>query len=65
MINGILEAITAVVCCYATAFECGLKCLIMQTDNINTVSQANEETAKVLHSHDLELIKQSQTGREL
>lgn len=48
--------------CYCV--ECGLKCLIMQTDNINTVSQANEETAKVLHSHDFRtlLSKVKQAG---
>lgn len=28
----------------------------MQTDNINTVSQANEETLKVLHSHDFKVL---------
>ena len=43
--------------CYCV--ECGLKCLIMQTDNINTVSQANEETAKVLHSHDFRTLAKS------
>ena len=34
--------------CYCV--ECGLKCLIMQTDNINTVSQSSDETLRVLHS---------------
>ena len=36
----------------------------VQTDNINTVSQANEETAKVLHSHDFRtlLSKVKQAG---
>lgn len=40
--------------CYCV--ECGLKCLIMQTDNINTVSQASDETLKVLHSHDFKAL---------
>ena len=36
--------------CYCV--ECGLKCLIMDNDNICTISQANEKTEKVLCTHD-------------
>ena len=36
--------------CYCV--ECGLKCLIMENDNIYTISQADDETAKILGSHD-------------
>ena len=34
--------------CYCV--ECGLKCLIMENDNIYTISQADDETAKILQS---------------
>lgn len=40
--------------CYCV--ECGLKCLIMQINNINTISQADEETARILHSHDFKIL---------
>lgn len=36
--------------CYCV--ECGLKCLIMDNDNICTISQANEKTEEVLCTHD-------------
>lgn len=47
--------------CYCV--ECGLKCLIMQTDNINTVSQASDETLRVLHSHDFRTLLNKATSR--
>ena len=48
--------------CYCV--ECGLKCLIMQNDNIYTISQANEDTAKALGSHDFRALlkKVNQAG---
>lgn len=36
--------------CYCV--ECGLKCLIMKNNNIYRISQASEEVAEVLGSHD-------------
>lgn len=40
--------------CYCV--ECGLKYLIMQNDNIFTISQANEQTVKALGSHDFRVL---------
>ena len=40
--------------CYCV--ECGLKCLIMQNDNIHAIAQANEETTRILGSHDFRLL---------
>ena len=40
--------------CYC--IECGLKCLIMQENNIYRVNQANKELADVLNSHDLKAL---------
>lgn len=49
--------------CYCV--ECGLKCLIMDNDNICTISQANEKTEEVLCTHDFrKLLKEvGQSGQ--
>ncbi len=40
--------------CYCV--ECGLKCLVMQNNNIHQISQANAEVEKVLGSHDFRML---------
>lgn len=48
--------------CYCV--ECGLKCLIMQDNNIHKISQADDETVKILGSHDFKVLlkKVNQAG---
>ena len=43
-----------VIMCYCV--ECGLKCLIMEDNKIYRLSQANEETVKILGSHDFRVL---------
>ena len=49
--------------CYCV--ECGLKCLIMQDNNIHKISQADDETVKILGSHDFKVLlkKVNQAGK--